>query len=90
MKHAARKGSLQHLWRTAHELYEGEEDEQQDEPLILPCRRLDVRVTDVEHALDAEIACKNKEYYIHLHNLRIEPVVMLAVGEEEDELQHPC
>ena len=27
MKHAARKGSLQHLWRTAHELYEGEEDE---------------------------------------------------------------
>jgi len=47
-------------------------------------------VTDVEHALDAEISCKNKEYYIHLHNLRIEPVVMLAVGEEEDELQHPC
>ena len=69
MKHAARKGSLQHLWRTAHELYEGEEDEQGDEPFILPCRGSDERMTDVEHALDAEIAGYDKEYDIYLHDL---------------------
>ena len=49
-----------------------------------------VELTDVEHALDAEIAGKNEEQHIHQHHLRIEPVVMLAVGEEENEFQHPC
>lgn len=90
MQHATRKGGLQHFRRTTHELYEGEENEQRDESLILPRRRLDVRVTDVKHSLDAEISGKDKEQYIHLHDLRIEPVVVLAIGEEEDELQHPC
>jgi hypothetical protein len=59
-------------------------------PDVHPRRRLDVRVTDVEHSLDAKISGKYKEQYIHLHDLRIEPVVVLAIGEEEDELQHPC
>ena len=90
MQHATRKGGLQHLRRTTHELHEGEEDEQRDESLILPRRRVDERVTDMEHSLDAEISGKQKEHHIHLHYLRIEPVVVLAVGEEEDELQHPC
>lgn len=61
MQHATRKGGLQHFRRTAHELYEGKKDEQRDESLILPCRRSDVRVTDVEHALDAEISGKDEE-----------------------------
>lgn len=90
MQHATRKGGLQHFRRTTHELYEGEEDEQRDESLILPRRRSDVRVTDVEHSLDAEISGKDEEQYIYLHDLRIEPVVVLAIGEEDDELQHPC
>ena len=85
MQHATCKGGLQHLWCTAHELHEGEEDEQRDEPLILPCRRFDVRVSDVEHSLDAEISRYDEKQYIHLHHLRIEPVVMLAVIEEENE-----
>ena len=47
MEHAAGKGSLQHLGRTAHKLNEGEEDEQRDEPLILPSPGSNVGVTDV-------------------------------------------
>ena len=90
MQYATSKSCLQNLWRTAHKLYESEENEQRDESLILPCRRSDVRVTDVKHSLDAEISGKYKEQYIHLHDLRIEPVVVLAIDEEEDELQHPC
>ena len=90
MQHAPRKGGLQHFRCTAHKLYEGEEDEQREESLILPRRRLDVRVTDVKYSLDAEISGKDKEQYIHLHNLRVEPVVVLTVGEEEDKFQHPC
>lgn len=90
MQYATCKGGLQHLRRTAHKLYEGEEYEQRDESLILPRRRVDERMTDMEHSLDTEISGKQKEHHIHLHDLRIEPVVVLAVGEEEDELQHPC
>ena len=89
MQHATRKGGLQHLRCTAHELHEGEEDEQRDEPLILPCRWFDVRVSDVKHSLDAEISRYDEKQYIHLHHLRVEPVVMLAVIEEENEFQHP-
>lgn len=61
MLHATRKGGLQHFRRTAHELYEGKKDEQRDESLVLPRRRLDVRVTDVEHSLDAEISGKDED-----------------------------
>ncbi len=90
MQHTTRKGGLQHLRCTAHELHEGEEDEQRDEALVFPCTRFDVRVSDVEHSLDAEISRYDEKQYIHLHHLRIEPVVMLAVIEEENEFQHPC
>ena len=90
MQHTARESRLQHLRCTAHELHEGEEDEQRDEPLILPCRQFDVRVSDVKHSLDAEISRYDEKQYIHLHHLRVEPVVMLAVIEEENEFQHPC
>lgn len=90
MQHTTRKGGLQHLGCTAHELHEGEEDEQRDEPLILPCRWFYVSVSDVEHSLDAEISRYDEKQYIHLHHLRVEPVVMLAVIEEENEFQHPC
>ena len=90
VEHATRKGGLQHLRRGAHELYEGEEDEQRDEALILPCRWLDVWVADMQHTADAEIARHDEEQQVGLHNLAVEPVVMLSVIEEEDELQHPC
>ena len=90
MQHATRKGGLQHLWCTAHELHEGEEDEQRDETLVFPCTRFDVRVSDVKHSLDAEISRYDEKQHVHLHHLRIEPIVMLAVGEEENEFQHPC
>ena len=90
MQHATRKGGLQHLWYTAHELHEGVEDEQRDETLVFPCTRFDVRVSDVEHSLDAEISRYDEKQYIHLHHLRVDPVVMLAVIEEENEFQRPC
>ena len=44
MQHATRKGGLQHFRRTAHKLYESEENEQWDESLIFPRLGSDVRV----------------------------------------------
>ncbi|WP_244155150.1 hypothetical protein [Parabacteroides massiliensis] len=89
MQNAASESRLQHLGRTAHKLDEGEKDEQWDEPLIFPSLGGYVGVTDMEHSLDTEVSCDNEEQQVLLHYLRVEPVVMLAIVEEEDELQHP-
>ncbi|CUQ64795.1 Uncharacterised protein [Segatella copri] len=48
MKHASRKGCLQHLWRTAHELYEGEKE---INPRLQPARNISVERRDAEGSL---------------------------------------
>jgi len=81
---------LQGVRRSIHHLGHEEHAQDGNQPGMRPDTRVDIGMTDVAHASNADYQRNGKTNEDGSPQRRVEPIVVFAVGEKPDNLKHQC